>query len=153
MLVSRGIMIAMFDGAATGMTVRPQLMALIPLVVLDVAVLARMQQADSIHTARLASVIASGVGLTGVLFVISQWYVFPTIDSSFMIATFVFGLPLCLVVCWYGHQIGQVLRHIGGNEGVDLAEARVMLLRGAAGVAAMLIFTVWFLLTATPPLS
>jgi hypothetical protein len=115
-------------------------------------VLVRMQQAASLNTARLASVIASVVGLVGVLFVISQWYVFPTVDSGFMIATFVFGLPLCLVVCWYGHQIGQVLRHIGGNEGVDLAEARAMLLRGAAGVAAMLIFTVWFLATATPPI-
>ena len=153
MLVSRWFMIEMFGASDIGMTIRPQIIALIPLIVLDVVYFVRRQEADSVMTARIAACLASVIGLAVTVFIISQWYGFPLVTPSFVLQVAVFGLPLTLLMAWYGYEIGQGLSRLRGDDGVTVTESRLILLRGAAGVAVMLLLTAWFVMTATSPVA
>jgi hypothetical protein len=150
-LATRWLMIVMVDGAAEGMTARPQIISLIPLVLLDIVMFARMKQADKPMTRWLAIGAPVLIGMALAITIIGQWYVVPEITPDFLLQTALFGIPLALIMAVYGAQIGGALRNMGGSDGVAVRDARSVLLRGAVGVAAMLAFVAFFLLTATPP--
>jgi hypothetical protein len=150
-LATRWLMIVMVDGAAEGMTARPQIISLIPLVLLDIVMAARMKQADKPITRWLAIGAPVPIGMALTITIIGQWYVVPEITPDFLLQTALFGIPLSLIMAAYGAQIGSALRNMGGSDGVAVRDARGVLLRGAVGVAAMLAFVAFFLITATPP--
>jgi len=153
MLVSRTIMIQALGGEALEMSARPQVMGLIALIVLDIVYFVRLKQADSVMTTRIAVIASSVIGLIGVLFMISQWYSFPAITLEFSIQTLVFGTILSVTTAWYGYQLGNALHQMGGSEAAQPSEARRILFSGAVGVAVMLIFMAFFVMTATPPVA
>lgn len=150
-IVTRWIMIEMVGGAEVGMTIRPQVIGLIPLVILDLVMFVRMKQPDTPLTRWLTIGVPVIIGMALTLVVIAQWYVVPAITPDFLLQTVIFGIPLSLLLAAYGVQVGDSLQRMGGSEGVRVAEARGILLRGAVGVAVMLVFMAYFLITATPP--
>ena len=152
-VVTRWVMIETIGGSEVGMTIRPQLIGLIPLVILDVALYLRVKQADERRTTWLVSIAAVVGGMAAALLIISQWYVVPQVTPEFVLQTIVFGVPLALVLAYYGWRGGDWLRRMGGDEGVEVTEARPVLLRGAVGVVVMIAFMAFFVLTATPPVA
>ncbi|MDX2140584.1 MAG: hypothetical protein SF123_21055 [Chloroflexota bacterium] len=152
-ILTRWIMIEIVGGTDVGMTIRPQLIGLIPLVLLDLVMFVRMKQADTPLTLRLAIGAAVTVGMAITLIIIGQWYVVPQITPGFLLQTVIFGIPLSLLLAAYGAQVGGALQRMGGNEGVQVAAARAVLLRGAVGVVVMIALMAVFLVTATPPVT
>lgn len=152
-VATRWIMIEMVGGADVGMTIRPQVIGLIPLVILDLVMFLRMKQANTPMTRRLAIVVPIIVSMAITLVIIAQWYVVPEITPDFLLQTVVFGIPLSLLLAAYGAKVGDSLQRMGGSESEQITEARGILLRGAVGVAVMLVFMALFLATATPPIS
>jgi NADH:ubiquinone oxidoreductase subunit 2 (subunit N) len=128
-------------------------MALVPLLLLDLVYWWRRAQADQVRTVQIAALAATLGGLPALLFFIGQWYAFPTVTLAYSLQTLVFGVPLCLATAWYGYQIGRVLQQMGGTERAPLSATRQVLLQGAVGVVLMLLFTAWFVVTATPPIA
>jgi hypothetical protein len=150
-IIARWITIEIVGGADVGMTIRPQLIGLIPLVILDLVMFVRMKQADHPRTHWTAIGTSVLLGMVATIAIIGQWYVVPEMTPDFLLQTVIFGIPLALLLAAYGAQVGGALQHMGGNEGMQVAEARPVLLRGAVGVAIMIVFMAVFLITATPP--
>jgi hypothetical protein len=151
-LITRLIMIQVLGADSLDMTARPQIMGLIPLIVLDIAYFVRIKSADHPLTARIAALAASLIGLAGVLFVIAQWYYFPVVTAQYALEALIFGTILSVITAWYGYTIGESLHTLGGGQQASSAvETRRVLFGGAVGVAAMLAFMAFFVMTATPP--
>lgn len=152
-VATRWIMIESVNGTDVGMTIRPQLIGIIPLIILDVVLYLRLKHADERQTTWLAGIAAVLGGMAATLAIISQWYTVPAITPEFILQSFAFGVPLALVLAYYGAQIGDALRRLGGDEGVAVTEARPVLLRGAAGVVVMLALMALYIVIAPPPVA
>jgi hypothetical protein len=152
-VATRWIMIESVSGTDVGMTIRPQLIGAIPLIILDVVLYLRLKHADERQTTWLAGITAVLVGMAAALAIISQWYVVPQMTVEFSLQSVVFGVPLALVLAYYGAQIGDALRRLGGGDGVAVTEARPVLLRGAAGVVVMMALMALYIITAAPPVA
>jgi hypothetical protein len=142
----RGALVSAFDAQAV--SVSPWLLALPPLVALDLVYAFRLAAGRSAPGALVAAA-ASTVGLVGMVPWIAALYVYPRVTLETVPLMVAMGGVTALWACFLGGRLGERFRPVAAE--ADVAVPRGAWRAPAVALGVAVTFMVWFIATATPP--
>jgi hypothetical protein len=153
-LVIRTLTLAALGSAVFGMTANPQIYAIAPLLAIDLVYGLRLRQAAAWRTAMLACLAAALAVILIDLPLISRMMVFPRVNAETIPGMILWSVVFALAFGWAGWKLGSALavfgRPVAEPAGADAHRAA---LAGAVAVIAAAAFIVYFIGTATPPVT
>jgi hypothetical protein len=139
-------------GGRGGIPVTAHSLIILPTLALDVWYWTRRRDADSPPTLiGGGTLVATVFGLLTILPLISAWMIYPRINAATVPSMVLYSLPVALWFASLGVGLGRWLGNLGAtSETVEVANPRAVWV-GAGALAVLALFTLVFMLTATPP--
>ncbi len=144
-------LLATLSGREAGMSANGQIMALAPLVALDIWYWLRRAQVANRRTIFGGGLVAAAAVVLIDLPLISQIMVYPRVNAGTVPVMILMSVMLALFCAPVGAAVGGWLGGVDRPAQAEIVDAGRAVWIGAAALLASLAFVIWFVATAIPP--